>query len=207
MNGLILSLFVCIVFLFHVSTHTAIKRGKIRESLCAIWCVDALFAICGTILSFRLYHYTFADFITLRNALWLLIYLVFIVLFFLLAPSGLLLFQKRSHPSEEELLLCEYRFNDTVELLRNYLFLLLFGLPLLFILLQDKIPFRFLYALDEAETYGGFCFAAFGVLIPVSIRQMLFWFQNLARTPLGDTDKLLKKRRQHMMYHKKNYFL
>lgn len=208
MNSLIFSFFVMIVFLFHIFMRSNIRKGKVREAFCALWCVDAVFAVCGTVVSFILFRYTFSPYLNLRNILLGGVYLIITVLFFLLAPSGISLFRKKRTSSEEEILLAEYRFNDTLSLVRNYFLMLLFVLPILFtILMQHKELFSFLSSWKEDEIYGGFCFTAFLILLPVSLRQTLFWLRNLTYAPTEAEKRQLQKYSIHLYYRQKNWII
>ncbi|MGN1148260.1 MAG: hypothetical protein ACI4TB_07545 [Lachnospiraceae bacterium] len=207
MNSLILSFFVAIIFLFHKVLSHYIRRGKVKEGFCALWCMDAVFAICGTIISFQLYHYSFRFFFSPVNFLWIAIYLLVTFLFLFLAPSGLSLLLKKRTSSEEEILLAEYRFHDMAGLIRNCLFLLLFVLPILFTLCPKEGPFHLIVSWKESDICGGFCFAAFILLLPLSLRQVLFWLKHLAGTPSEAADKALRQYSIRLRYHQKNRFL
>lgn len=205
MNSLILSFLTVMIFLFHCHIRSYIKRGKVKEGFCALWCMDTLFALCGTVSSFILYRYTFYPYLNVRNVLFGAVYLGITVLFILLAPSGLSLFRKKRTSSEEEVLLAEYRFNDTLGIVRNYFLALLFGLPVLFALLTPANHiFHAFSDWQESEICGGFCFIAFLILLPVSLRQSLFWLKNLNRGTSDAEEQVLQKYRTELRYRRKN---
>lgn len=208
MNGLILSFFTALLWVFHMFLHTCTRRGKVKESFCAGWCMDAVFAVCGTMVSFFLFDYSFLPYLTLRNIVLAVLYLSATALFFLLTPSGFSLFAQKSTPSKEELLLCEYHFNDTISLVRNYILALLFVLPILLTVAEMIPAFPALWGNFSIEDiYGGFCFASFLILVPMSLRQMIFWFKSL-RTPVCEAEeKVLQTYRTTLCLHSKNFFL
>lgn len=207
MKHLIFSFLVLVVFFFRLSLRGSIRRGRVKESLCAQWCIDSIFAICGIIISFYLYHYTFAPYLTLRNLLLVALYLTVVLLFFFLAPSGFrLLVQKR--PQGEELLLTEYRFNDTLGLVRSFFMVLLFALPIfLEVLCGNETGFSLTTTFETNQLWAGFCFAAFLILLPICLRQTFFWLKHLqTATDSGEAQQLLKYRSE-LHYRKRNHFL
>lgn len=184
MNNLILSFLVAVVALFHLAARSTIKQRKVREAFCAHWCVDAVFAISGTAISFALYNYDIAAFFKLHNILPGVIYLLATVLLVLLAPSGHSLLTRKQTASREEILLAEYRFNDTLCLIRNFFLALLFTLPLLLTLVtRIGILLPLFHTWSQSEICGAFCFIVFLILLPVSLRQALFWLKALVGTP------------------------
>ena len=210
MNSLILSLMVVIIAIFHRSAHQYVKKDKILESFCATWCMDAVFSVCGIILSFVLYRYCFSPIFTLRNLLFLCMYLVATALFVLLAPSGPSILRKKKTSSGEEILLAEYRFNDTLCLIRNFFLTLLFIIPAIFALLPLlPAPLPLIANWREEEMCGGLCFIAFLVLVPVSLRQSLFWLRGLTQTgDFRETEaRLLRGYRLELHYRSKNRIL
>lgn len=183
----------------------SIKRGTVREAFCAHWCVDAVFAVSGTVTSFALYHYDFMPFLKVRNLLMMLMYVAVTALFVLLAPSGHSLFTKKRAVSEEKLLLAEYRFNDTLCMVRNFFLALLFGIPILLILLsQSRIQSSLFHTWSEAQICGGFCFAAFLILLPISLRQAFFWLKALVGTPAEEEAFALKQYSMRLHYKHRN---
>lgn len=208
MNSLILSFFAALVWCFHLWVNSHIKSGKIKEGFCALWCIDAVFAVCGTIISFAVYRYTFFPFLTVRNFIIGGVYLIITLLFLLLAPSGFSLLVKKKAVSEETLLLAEYSFNDTLCLVRNFFLALLFVLPILFVLMSKVcmlLEMSFLW--QEDDVCGGFCFTAFLLLLPISLRQTLFWLKNLVASPTETEGKVLKQYRAGLHYRHKNRIL
>ncbi|MED9905406.1 MAG: hypothetical protein UFG06_14645 [Lachnospiraceae bacterium] len=207
MNSMIFSFLTFLLFIFHLLAHSCSRKGKIKESFCAVWCMDAVFSILGTIISYYLYQYSLRPFLSLRNLLLVFAYLAVTVLFFLLAPSGILLIYKKSASSEEETLSAEYRFHETAGLVRNFFLVLLFILPLLFTFFKEgQLPFL-PASWRETEICGGFCFAAFLLLLPLSLRQAVFWLKNLAKPVSEAEGKLLQKYSADLHYRKKNRFL
>lgn len=208
MNSLILSFFATLVWCFHLWVNSYIKRGKIKEGFCALWCIDAVFAVCGTIISFAIYRYTFFPFLTVRNLVIGGVYLVLTFLFLLLAPSGLSLLARKKTSSEETILLAEYGFNDTLCLVRNFFLALLFVLPILFALMSKVSKFlEMSFLWQEGDVCGGFCFTAFLLLLPISLRQTLFWLKNLIASPTEIEEKVLKRYQAGLHYRQKNRIL
>ncbi len=208
MNSMIFPILIFAVFMFHLALRPYMRKGRVREGLCALWCIDAVFAVCGTVISFYLYHYAFSPFLTLRNLLLLLIYLVVILLFFLLAPSGLkLLYQKRNR-DEETLLLAEYRFNDTLCLIRNFFLILLFSMPIILTLLSGwEEHLRLYFTFDINEMCAVLCLASFFILLPLCLRQSFFWMKNLRHAATQPESDLLLQHSSGLHYRKRNFFL
>lgn len=206
MNSLFLSFLVLIVFCFHMVIRLQIKRGKVKESFCALWCIDAIFAISGTVVSFTLYNYRFLPFFTWRNILVCLLFLLLTILFILISPSGFTLFIGQRTRTATDVLLAEYRFNDTLCFVRSFFMTLLFLIPILMTLLQHVKPdFLQLSQWNEQSICGAFCFIAFLFLVPLSLRQTLFWLRNLFGTPEPEEDALLQKYRSDVHFRKRNY--
>lgn len=206
MNSLFLAFLVLIIFCFHGALRIPARRGKVKESFCAMWCIDSVFAICGTVISFTLYNYTFLPFFTWRNILVCLLYLVLTFAFILIAPSGLLLFKGNREHSLTTMLPAEYRFNDTLCLVRSFFLVLLFVIPILMTaLFQTKPGFLTLGDWNEQDICGAVCFIAFLFLIPLSLRQTLFWLRNLFDAPSAEEEVILKKYRTDIHFHKRNH--
>ncbi len=206
MSGLIFSFLTLFVFLYHVLIRLMTRNGKIREGYCALWVGDLLFALLGTIITCSLYRFTLLPFLTLRNILILIALLLISLLIITLAPAGLNLFVfKRELPSEE-LSESEYRFNDTMEMVRNLFFVMLFLLPLFFSA-EETFPaqFAFLSHFDNGELCSSFCLIAFLLLLPVCLRQSFFWLRNVTHTP-SDAEKYLLKMAQAKKYYKNRNF-
>lgn len=211
MNSLIFSAFVVVVAIFHLMMKGYMKQGsmkteRLKTIFCAGWCMDSVFAICGTVLSFVLYRYVFYPYLTVRNVMLVLVYLLITLLLVWAAPSGILLLGKKKS-GEEEVLEAEYRLNETLELVRNCFMLLLFLLPVLFAVAQNVAWFKLPVSWKEAEICGGFCFVAFLILLPVSLRQTIFWLRNLTDGKEEAEEKLLKQYQMRLRYKHRNYWL
>ena len=205
MNNLFLSLLVFIVFCFHMVIRQQFKRGRVKESFCALWCIDAVFSISGTVVSFTLYNYRFLPFFTWRNIGVCLLFLCLTTLFILISPSGLTLLQRRQNCSDLDTLMAEYRFNDTLCFARSFFMTLLFAIPILLTILQENSIFMQLDAWNEQSICGAFCFVAFLLLVPLSLRQALFWLRNLFGTPCPEEEKVLLKYRTDVHFYKRNF--
>ena len=107
MNNLIISLLTLPVFFFHLYIRRPMRWGKVKEGLAALWCMDAVFTVCGILISFALYHYSFAPFLTLRNLLLVAAYLLLTFLFLLLSPSGISLLFPKKQTDHEAILAAE----------------------------------------------------------------------------------------------------
>ncbi len=208
MSNLTISLLTLPVFLFHLYMRHHIRLGKVKEGLCALWCMDAVFAICGVILSFVIYHYTFAPFFTLHNILLSAAYLLLTFLFLLLSPSGIgLLFPKRQTDSEA-LLAAEYRFNDTLCFFRSFFLMLLFILPVLLNLpIKEECLLTLLLTWESRDIFGGFYLAVFTILLPICLRQAYYFLKSLRYEPSVSEDALLSRQSMELHYRKKNHFL
>lgn len=208
MNSLFLSFLVLIVFSFHMALRRPLRRGKVKEAFCAMWCIDAVFAICGTAISFALYRYTFLPFFTLRNILVCILFLLLTVLLILAAPSGLALFAGRKNRPDEKVLMAEYRFNDTLCFVRSFFMLLLFAIPILMtILFQTRPDFLLLSEWNEKSICGAVCFIAFLFLVPLSLRQTIFWQRNLYGSPSAQETAVLQQYRTDVHFWKRNHRL
>ena len=206
MNSLIFSAWVLVVGVFHKMMERCMRRGNVKTGFCSVWCIDAIFAVCGTVISFVLYGYQFRPFFTVRNVILVVLYLLLTVLFIVVTPSGISLMGKKRYRSEEQIGTAEYRLNDTLGIVRNCFLTLLFFLPIVFVFVQKHEGFRYLASWREAEICGGFCFVAFLILVPICLRQSIFWLRNLADGEHTE-DVLLKKYRKHLQYRHKNRLL
>lgn len=207
MNSLIFPVLVTAAALFHLVMRSYMRRGNVKTAFCTIWCMDVIFSICGTVLSFVLYDYLIFPYLTVRNVVMALIYLLITIMIILIAPSGPALFQRKKGLTEEEILLAEYRLNDTFGIIRNCLMCLLFALPILFALLQRSVWFSGAFAWNEAEICGGFCFMAYLILVPICLRQALFWFRNLSDTSTEAEETALRKYQMQMRFRHRNFGL
>lgn len=207
MNSLILPLLVAVVAFFHLAMRSFIRRGKVKTGFCAVWCMDAIFAVCGTVISFLLYRYLFYPYLTVRNVILVLVYLLITVLFIWVAPSGLALLMRKRKFGEEEILMAEFRLNDTLGVVRNCFLLLLFLLPALTVGAQRVGWLSLIFSWREAEVCGGFCFVAFLILVPVCLRQSLFWLRNLTDTTMEAEERALRKYQMQMQYRHRNRVL
>jgi len=205
MNSLIFSVWVLVIAFFHRRMRRYMRQGNIKTGFCAMWCIDAIFAICGTVVSFVLYGYKFQPFFTLRNGILVLVYLLLAFLFVLATPSGLALLRKKKL-SEEAVLTAECRLNDTLGIVRNCFLVMLFSLPILFVYVRRYEGMIYLSEWKETDVCGGFCFVAFLVLIPVCLRQAVFWLRNLSEGEVIE-EKLLLRHRKQLQYRHKNKFL
>lgn len=208
MNNLIISLLTLLVLLFHLYMRRPIRRGKVKEGLCALWCMDAIFAICGMLLSFALYHYSFAAFFTWRNILLCVAYLLLTLLFLLLSPSGIgLLFPKKQTDSEA-LLLAEYRFNDTLSFVRGFFMMLLFVLPIFLNLpIKEERLLTLVFSWESKDVFGGFYFASFTILLPICLRQAFYFLKSLCFEASPSEKELLRRHSMQLHYQKRNRFL
>ncbi len=185
MSSLLFSLFVILIGLFRSRIYPLIRKGQVKEGFCGLWFISSIFSLGGVVLSFYLYQYTFLPLLSLRNLFFLLAYIAVGILIVLLAPTGHKLFTKKSTPSEEEMLLYEYRFHETADLACRFFQFLLFGIPVLFALLAEfrtHLPSALCSVLDffvKNQIYGGLCFFAFLIMLPLSLRQTLYWLKSL----------------------------
>lgn len=205
MNSLIFTVWVLVIAFFHGRMRRYMRQGNIKTGFCSMWCIDAIFAICGTVVSFVLYGYKFQPFFTLRNGILVLLYFLITFFFVLATPSGLSLLRKRKL-SKEAVLTAEYRLNDTLGIVRNCFLALLFCLPVLFVFVREYKQVTYLSEWKEAEVCGGFCFVAFLVLVPICLRQAIFWLRNLSKGEETE-EKLLYRYRKQLQYRHKNKFL
>lgn len=205
MNSLIFTVWVLILAVFHRRMRRYMRQGNVKTGFCSIWCIDAIFAICGTVVSFVLYGYKFQPLFTLRNGILVFLYLFLTALFILVTPSGFALLRKKKL-SEEALLTAECRLNDTLGIVRNCFLALLFFLPVLFVFVRKNGEVTYLSEWKEAEVCGGFCFVAFFVLVPICLRQAVFWLRNLSQGAETE-EKLLYRYRKLLQYRHKNKFL
>lgn len=208
MNSMIIPLFVLLLFFFHMYTKRYMRLGKLKEALSATWFMDTVFTICGIVVIFYFYHYNFASFFSLRNILLILTSLLITLLFLLLAPSGFRLLTTRKQLSTEELLRAEYRFNDTLCMVRNFLLCLLFLVPLMMnlpIKLQEYETLLQIWA--NSQIPAGFYFTVFLILLPMSLRQALYWIKSLKQETTAWELELMKHYSLSFRYREHNLFM
>ncbi len=208
MNNMIFTILLAILFAFHRFSRRFIAAGKVKEAFCAVWIADTLFITNAVILSFLLYRYSLREWLHWKILIYIALYLAVTVIFLLITPSGFRLLKKPSFSSREELLLAEYRFNDTLGLVRNFFMVLLMLLPIAL-----KILSRFpegaceILRWSEDEICGAVCFILFLLLLPLCIRQTLFWL-NALQTPFTETEQfLLQNYRTKLHYKNRNHLL
>ena len=208
MNNLILPLLLCILFFFHRSVRRFTAGGKVKEGFCALWLIDTIFVACGTMLSFVLYEYSLTFWLSWQSPIFIALYLLVTVFFILITPSGFQVFRRPGHTSPEELLCAEYRFNDTLGLVRNFFMILLFVLPMALQLtaLKPDLLSGFL-PWTKDQICGAVCFVIFLILLPLCLRQAMFWLKNLQCSPTEAETTLLRNYRTRLYYKRKNRHL
>lgn len=208
MNSIIISLFVLLLFFFHVYAKQYMRLGKLKAALCATWFMDTVLTACGIVVSFHIYHYSFSTIFSLNNIVPALTYLLITLLFVILAPSGLHLLSFQHQLSAEGLLCAEYRFNDMLSMVRNFLLCLLFFVPLL-----THLPLRlpeyqhFLWAWRNSQIPAGFYFTNFLLLLPITMRQTLYWIKTLKQEPTVPESQLMKHYSLLSRYRGRNFFV
>lgn len=208
MNNLMISLFVLLIFFFHIYAKRYMRLGKLKEALSAIWFMDTVFTICGIIVSFYIYHYNLTRLFTLRNILLVLTYLLITLLFVLLAPSGLQLLNFKKQLTAEELLCAEYRFNDTLCMVRNFLMCLLFWVPIITHLPLESSKYQeFRLAWENSQIPAGFYFTVFLLLLPITLRQTFYWIKSLKQEPTALEVELMKHYSLPFYYSNRNFFV
>lgn len=103
MNSLILSALTMTIVIFHMVIRRAMRKGHVGTGFATMWCLDAVFTVCGTVLSYVLYNYPFRLWMTLRNLMLVVVYLALTILFVVAAPSGIFLLGRHEKRSEEEI--------------------------------------------------------------------------------------------------------
>ena len=207
MNSLIISLFVLLIFFFHNYTKRYMRLGKLKEALSATWFMDTVLTVCGIVVSFYIYHYNFVSLFSLRNVLLVLTYLSITLLFLFLAPSGLQLLTFKKQLTTEELLYAEYRFNDTLCMVRTFLLWLLFFVPLLTHLPIKLAEYQhLLHTWENSQIPAGFYFTVFLLLLPITLRQTLYWIKSLKQEPTALELQLMKHYSLPSHYRKRNFF-
>ena len=208
MNNLMISFFVLLLFLFHLYIRQHIRLGKVKEGLCALWYMNAVFAVSGTVLSFVTYRYSLRPALTPQNIIFALLYLLLTLFFLLLSPSGLRLLAPSKPNTEEKLLQAEYRFHDALCLVYHFFLALLFFLPLLFRLpIRGQTLLELLSGWEVKDIFSSFYFVIFLILLPISLRQSYYWLKSLRTTPDTLEKQLLQQYRAHLHYQKRNHFL
>lgn len=205
MTGLIFSCLAVFVGFYHIVVGRIMKKGKVRESYCALWIGDFLFSLLGAIITLTVYHFTLLPLLSLRFMLFFICFLLIAVLFLLLSPSGFGIFTQKNASSEETLIHAEYRFNDAVICIGKLFWLLLFILPLFFTL-PKYFPnhLTFLSNFKDGELCSIFCLISFLILLPISLRQTFFWFKNITHIPDESEKHLLKMEQAQIYYKRKN---
>lgn len=205
MNYLIIPFLVLVLLCFERYLKRRTFFQKLRESICVRWCISLLFALLGGIISHYIYDYELTLPLSLGLLVLLLLYLILALLFIALSPSGYRRLFARTTPGEEQLLYAEYRFNHSLELLKQFFFLLLFLIPLLFggyEFLRTRYPLPAL--LKEPYLIGGLYFVAFCILFPISLRQSIFWLRQLQKMPQPYEKQLLLEEHTLLQYYRKN---
>ncbi len=208
MNNFIIPLLLILLLFFHRIVRRFTATGKVKEAFCALWLVDTIFAACGTVLSFVIYRYSLTGLPGWQSLIFITLYLLVTVVFLLITPSGLQVFCKAKSKTPEEQLRAEYRFNETLGLVRDFFLLLLIILPLalgLFSLrpqlLSAMLPW------SSTEICSATCFVIFLILLPLCLRQSLFWLKNLQNSPTEAEIKLLQNYRTQIYFRRKNHRL
>lgn len=208
MNSMLFSLFVILIFFFHIYVKRHMRLGKIKEGLSAIWFMDSVLTVCSIVVSFYIYQYSFASLFSLRNMLLVLVYLLITLLFLLLAPSGLHLLTIQKQLSDEELLCAEYRFNDMLCMVRNFLLCLLFLVPLLTHLPINLSQYQnLLNTWKTSQMQAGFYFTVFLLLLPITLRQTFYWIKSLKQEASVLELQLMKHYCLSSCYSQRNFFV
>ncbi len=205
MNYLIIPFLVLLLLSFERYLRQRTFVVRLRENTCVRWCITLLFSLPGGIISYHIYGYEFTAPLSPGLITILLLYLILALLFIALSPSGYRRLFGRVSLSEEQYLYAEYRFNHSLELLKQFFYLLLFLIPPLFggyEYLRTKYPLPAL--LEEVYLIGGLYFVAFCILCPISLRQSIFWLRQLQRLPQPYETGLLKQEQQRLQYYRKN---
>lgn len=93
-------------------------------------------------------------------------------------------------------------------MVRGFFLTLLFFLPILFAVIQQVKGGIFIPMMwREGDICGGFCFVAFLILLPVSVRQMIYWIRNLDKATTEAEEELLQQYRARLRYKHKNRML
>lgn len=204
MNNLILPILFIILSFFHLAVRRHIRAGRVKEAFCALWCIDALFVICSIFISYAIYRYDLLAYYSWKWVLLTALYLMVTILFFFLTPSGFRLFKPNRPASEEALLSAEYRFNDTLCIIRNFFLLMEVLIPLLVVVLiplllqilkglaGNKSTSVLQFPWTEDNICGALSFGILLILLPICIRQALYWLKSLRRTPDEKEARLLR---------------
>ena len=220
MNGLIFSCLTAFVFLYHRLINSVIKRGLVREGYCALWIGDLLFSIFGAILTLTMYRFSFLPLFTLRGLFFGTAFLLLTVLLLILAPSGLTLLGRKTSEAkfqgqesdlettanpQSDIIRAEYHFNTTLGVIRNVFFLILFLFPIflaLSVLYPQYLPFLAVYT--EGQLCSTFCLITFLLLLPICLRQSIFWIRNITRNPCEAEENLIRKEKAQTYYKRRN---
>ncbi|MBQ7359964.1 MAG: hypothetical protein IJW63_07715 [Lachnospiraceae bacterium] len=205
MKGLIFPCLVVAALFYHALVQGVIKKGKIREGYSALWICDLLLSIFGAALTLYIYRVTIMPLLTLRTLFFLMAFLLVTTLILILGPSGLKVMGVRAELSEEEKIRAEYRFNDTLEIVRNLLLLMLSIIPSFFSL-AEKVPeyFTFLAVFSEGELCSVFCLTTFLLLLAICLRQTIFWLRNITYSSIETEWGLLKMEQARTYYKRRN---
>lgn len=202
MNGLVFSCLAAFTFLYQISVGTVIKNGQIREGYSALWVGRLIFTIFGAILTLTMYRFSFLPLFSLRNLFFVTCFLLLTLLLVLLAPSGFLLFEKKE---STDIIHAEYLFNNTLEVICNLFLLILFLFPIILALsarYPQLLPFLAVYT--DSQLCSTFCLILFLLLLPICLRQSIFWLRNITGLP-GETEtNLLEKQKAKNYYKRRN---
>ena len=208
MNNFIIPLLLIPLLLFHRTVRRFTAAGKVKEAFCALWLVDTIFAACGTVLNFSIYQYSLTGLPGWQSFIFVVLYVLVTVVFLLITPSGFRVFCKAKPENPDDLLRAEYRFNDTFGLVRNFFLVLLITLPLalrLFSLHPSLLSAVSPWSVTELCSAAGF--VIFLILLPLCLRQTLFWLKNLRMPPTEAEKKLLQNYRTQIHFKTKNHVL
>ncbi len=206
MNNYIITILLAILLLFHRSVRHFMTTGKVKEAFCALWLVDTIFITCSVLISFVLYNYSLTAWFDWQMPIFVILYVIAIVIFLLITPSGLQVLKKTFLDTPNALLQAEYRFNDTLGLVRNFFMTLLFVLPIaLEILSIFPRPAAEVLLWSKTEVCSAVYFVIFLILLPLCLRQALFWLKNLQTPPTETEEILLRNYRTQLRFKKRNY--
>jgi len=221
MNGLIFSCLAAFAFIYQFLIMSVIKKGRIREGYCALWIGALIFSIFGAILTLTMYRFSILPLFTLRSLFFGTTFLLLAVLLVLLAPSGISLFGRKSLYNEsgnphsalegasdpsKGIIRAEYLFNDTLRIIHNLFLLILFLFPI-FLAFSAHYPqfLPFLAVYTDNQLCSTFCLIVFLLLLPICLRQSIFWLRNITRIPDDTEVSLLNTQKAQAYYKRKNF--
>jgi len=186
MSSRIVPMIVILIVCIHYAIEKKQKKGNYKTYCFTIWFVDMIFSVCGVLLSFSLFHYEPVSIINRDYAVVLLGLGAVALSLIAFLPGGIWTrIVKRT--KKDELIEAQYRINESFCVIRNCLY------------------FGFVVFLCKNEMiHAGYSIIAFAILVPISIRQTLYWLINMVSEADEKENTLILQHNRKLHYRHKN---